>query len=441
MTAVNPDYTDTLFNMLRENSAGATPQPDMAAALPGGFVDSGASGLSAGPDRLTESGDFAHAHDPQLHAPNAGTSSSTNVAAPSANAATPPTAGPSGASSSTRARPANLPSLPDTFPEPPVPVQAEDGSLPARSDFAEGLDAYVQSLHPIKRNKALSASSPRILHLASPRSHTVARAVPRELYSLILDILRKPQDTTVGDPQLRFWVRQRFQLMNGPGDRCCALHEGKRVVLRDEIYDVIARAHTESQHGGRDKTYNVLKRDWSYVPKETVATFIKLCSVCNGKRTKEKKQAADRKEKKSRATSVGTIPTSSQLPNGSAAPPATPSTSDLYGLPVNLSNALGHAPVHFASPPHPSSSAAAAGYYSVLDPLGGSDSSSMALPVPPELAAAYGAPPAGAASQFGSAAGSTFTTAAVAAAAAAIEASRQPQQQPGRDVLTSSQQQ
>ena len=265
-------------------------------------------------------------------------------------------------------------------------------------------------------------------------------AVPRELYSLIIDILRKPQDTTVGDPQLRFWVRQRFQLMNGPGDRSCALHEGKRVVLRDEIYDVIARAHTEAQHGGRDKTYSVLKRDWSYVPKETVATFIRLCSVCNGKRTKEKKQAADRKEKKSRATSGGAGPTPSQLPEGSASP-AIPSTSDLYGLPTNLSNALGQgqAPVHF---PNPSSSAtAAAGYYSVLDPLGGSDSSSMALPMPPELAAAYGAPPAEAAGQFGPAGGSTFTTAAVAAAAAAIQASRQATQQPPGDILSSSQQQ
>ncbi|GAA5971422.1 hypothetical protein JCM8115_000208 [Rhodotorula mucilaginosa] len=403
MTAVESDYTDTFLDLLHHNSAGAALQLN-GTALP---VDSAANDLSAGPDRLTESGDFAQAHDPQTHAPTAGTSSSANAAAPPA--AGPSGAGPSGASSSTRASPANLPSLPDTFPEPPVPVQAEDGSLPARSEFAAGLDAYVHSLHPIKRNKAL---------------------MPRELYSLIIDILRKPQDTTVGDPQLRFWVRQRFQLMNGPDDRCCALHEGKRVVLRDEIYDVVARAHTEAQHGGRDKTYNVLKRDWSYVPKETVATFIRLCSVCNGKRTKEKKQAADRKEKKSRATSVSAAPTSSQVPEGSA-PPAIPSTSELYGLPVNLSNALGQAPVHFPTPPNPlSATAAAGGYYSVLDSnLGGTDSSSssMALPVPPELAGAYGAPPADAAGQFGPTGGSTFTTAAVtaAAAAAAIEASRQ----------------
>lgn len=180
MTAVDSDYTDTLLNLLRQNSAGAAPEPDRT-ALPGGFVDSAANRLSAGPDS-TDSGHFdrqtarpaydptghpvfppvdasdpSSSTDPSSHAPAAGTSSSANV--------TPPVAGPSGASSSTRASPANLPSLPDTFPEPPVPVQAEDGSLPARSDFAEGLDAYVQSLHPIKRNKALSASALRAFDL------------------------------------------------------------------------------------------------------------------------------------------------------------------------------------------------------------------------------------------------------------------------------------
>ena len=169
MTAVDSDYTDTLLNLLRQNSAGATPQLD-GPALP---VDSAANELSAGPDRLTECGDFAQTHDPQTHAPSTGTSSSADAAAPST--AGPSGAGQSGATSSTRASPANLPSLPDTFPDPPVPVQEEDGSLPDRSAFAEGLDAYVQSLHPIKRNKALSASLPQafdLLHSTHPRLHT-----------------------------------------------------------------------------------------------------------------------------------------------------------------------------------------------------------------------------------------------------------------------------
>lgn len=166
MTAVESDYTDTFLDLLHHNSAGAALQLN-GTALP---VDSAANDLSAGPDRLTESGDFAQAHDPQTHAPTAGTSSSANAAAPPA--AGPSGAGPSGASSSTRASPANLPSLPDTFPEPPVPVQAEDGSLPARSEFAAGLDAYVHSLHPIKRNKALSASPLRAFDLLrSTQSH------------------------------------------------------------------------------------------------------------------------------------------------------------------------------------------------------------------------------------------------------------------------------
>ncbi|GAA5874029.1 hypothetical protein JCM3774_001588 [Rhodotorula dairenensis] len=326
-----------------------------------------------------------------------------------ADAPGPPVAGPSRASSA-RASPANPVSLPDTFPEPPNPVNAEDGSLPQRSEFAEALEAYIQSLHPIKRNKAL---------------------MPRELYDLVIDILRKPQDTTVGDPQLRFWVRQRFQLMCGPGERYCALHEGKRVVLRDELYDVVARAHIDSHHGGRDKTYNALRKEWSYVPKETAAAFIKLCAVCNGKRAKEKQQAAERQERKRR---TGTMP---RAP--APAPPPQPSPSEMYGLPVNLANALGQAPVEFNGtatgsvhrPP---------GYLSALDPYGTTDTSSMALPVPPELAVALADPSPDGSGPFAEAGGSSFTTAAyAAAAAAAMVASQQQQSRPG-DISTSSQQ-
>lgn len=253
----------------------------------------------------------------------------------------------------------------------------------------------------------------------------------RELYELVVDILRKPQDTTVGDPQLRFWVRQRFQLMSGPGDRYCALHEGKRVVLRDEIYDVVVRAHIDSQHGGRDKTYNVLRKEWSYVPKETVATFIKLCAVCNGKRAKEKKQAAQRQERKLRAGITSRTPP--------PAPPVQPPPNEMYGLPINLANALAQAPADFSDAAN--ESMPGPGYLSALDSYGSTDTSSMALPVPPELAAALASPPPQAAGAFAETSGSSFTTAAFAAAAAAAMAVSQQQQQsrPG-DISTSSQQ-
>lgn len=72
-----------------------------------------------------------------------------------ADAPRPPVAGPSRPSSA-RASPATPSTLPDRFPEPPTPVNVEDGTVPLRSDFAEALAAYIESLHPIKRNKALS---------------------------------------------------------------------------------------------------------------------------------------------------------------------------------------------------------------------------------------------------------------------------------------------
>ncbi|GAA5988037.1 hypothetical protein JCM10908_002037 [Rhodotorula pacifica] len=302
-----------------------------------------------------------------------------------------------------RTKSASQPSLPETFPEAPPRVEADEGTLPSRSEFDETLEAYLQSLHAIKRNKAL---------------------MPRELYDTIIQILRKPQATTIGDPQLRFWVRQRFQLMTGPRDSCCALHEGKRVVLRDEIYDVVAKAHLDSKHGGRDKTYTLLRQDWSYVPKETVATFTKLCPVCSGKRApKEDRQGASRQAKEA------------PLVAGEQSRPLMPSSSSgnkEHGSSTinSLSDALGVAPADFTrlntEAPNVSSSAASSAYLEFLGPYTHTTaSSSLDLPVPPELASTLA--PSSASDVMASyvaPSSSDFATAAAAAGAAAVAASR-----------------
>ncbi|GAA6007652.1 uncharacterized protein JCM10292_002842 [Rhodotorula paludigena] len=142
------------------------------------------------------------------------------------------------------------------------PGQIDERTMPDRQEYDAAVDAYVAALHPIKRNKALMSS---------------------HLHNMVLQILQKPEDTKQGDPQLRFWVRQRFTLLKATeGDS--VLHEEKKVVLRPNLYDTIAVAHEEVKHGGRDKTYAAVKKHWSYVPKEVVTVFVKICPTCNGKR-------------------------------------------------------------------------------------------------------------------------------------------------------------
>ncbi|GAA5905484.1 hypothetical protein JCM8208_004295 [Rhodotorula glutinis] len=134
--------------------------------------------------------------------------------------------------------------------------------LPDRDAFEAGVEEYLEGLHAIKRNKALMTDS---------------------LHNLVLAILREPQNTKQGDPQMRFWVRQRFLLVAAPeGDH--VVHEGKRVVLRSHLFDAISAAHVAAQHGGRDKTFAEVRKHASYVPKETVVLYIRLCPTCGGKR-------------------------------------------------------------------------------------------------------------------------------------------------------------
>lgn len=112
---------------------------------------------------------------------------------------------------------------------------------------------------------------------------TRSLAVNDSLHHLVLAILREPQNTKQGDPQLRFWVRQRFTLLSAPeGD--FVLHEDKKVVLRSDLFDTVSAAHVAVEHGGRDKTYTELRKHSSYVPKEVVVLFIRLCPTCGGKR-------------------------------------------------------------------------------------------------------------------------------------------------------------
>ncbi|BGP32966.1 hypothetical protein JCM10296v2_004752 [Rhodotorula toruloides] len=187
-----------------------------------------------------------------------------------------PVAGPSGTAGDVAPAPAAPVGPP---PEPIiahlVPVQPSDGEMPERTAYDKAVDDYILSLHPIKRNKALMTDS---------------------LHDLVLKILIEPQNTQLGDPQLRFWVRQRFTLLEQPEGKY-VLHDNKKVVLKDALWDTIASAHVETKHGGRDKTYAAVKKGWSYVPKEVVTVFVKLCPTCGGKRATERKSTGPREKK------------------------------------------------------------------------------------------------------------------------------------------------
>ncbi|ORZ24063.1 hypothetical protein BCR42DRAFT_468358, partial [Absidia repens] len=124
-------------------------------------------------------------------------------------------------------------------------------------EFRAIVDDYLNNLSPKKRDKAL---------------------VDQHRYYLIQQVLRDPRNTAISTAQFRFWVKKMFQLQLGTMDIIC--HDNKPVAVKEQIYDILVRAHREAHHGGRDKTSALVRRKFSWIPKELVARFVRHCPFC-----------------------------------------------------------------------------------------------------------------------------------------------------------------
>ncbi|GAA6019518.1 hypothetical protein JCM10207_003730 [Rhodosporidiobolus poonsookiae] len=144
--------------------------------------------------------------------------------------------------------------------------------MPTPEAFQREVDGYIDALDPKKRKKAL---------------------ITQDLFDMIRAVLLDPSATkgNGSTAQDRHWIKKEFRL--DPDDDRIVLHAGKvdkgaaqapRLALKSELFDLIRRAHAEVQHCGRDKTFAIIKRRYSHVPKELVAQFVKLCPTCDSQR-------------------------------------------------------------------------------------------------------------------------------------------------------------
>ncbi|KAI7906288.1 uncharacterized protein BX663DRAFT_427483 [Cokeromyces recurvatus] len=138
-----------------------------------------------------------------------------------------------------------------------IPLQQDQ--FPTYKEFDSIVQDYLQNLSSKKRDKAL---------------------INQARYSIILQVLRDPRNTAVSTAQFRFWVKKMFQL----NTRQVICHDGKPVAMREQIYSILVRAHTEAHHGGRDKTSALVRRRYSWIPKELIARFVRHCPFCISRR-------------------------------------------------------------------------------------------------------------------------------------------------------------
>ncbi|KAI6118450.1 hypothetical protein F5141DRAFT_1000018, partial [Pisolithus sp. B1] len=158
---------------------------------------------------------------------------------------------------------------------PTGPTTTSQPGFPTYEQYKRIETAYLANLAPRKRTKAL---------------------ITQAMFDQIWEVLWQPDATRIGTPQFRFWVRKMFRLVNnGTNSKGKArksedfppvvLHENRPVAILEQMYEVLCYCHGSAQHGGRDKTCAVVREHYSWVPKELVAQFVKVCPTCLLKRT------------------------------------------------------------------------------------------------------------------------------------------------------------
>lgn len=165
-----------------------------------------------------------------------------------------------------------------SYPAPSTNQQhSKDLGVPSRAQYDAMEEQYILSLSTRKRPKALIGQS---------------------TFDDIWDVLHDPIRSRVRTPQFRFWVRKSFKLSwvspNGVWSSTpesdeertsVVMHDNRPVALKSQIYDIISYYHVVSGHGGRDRTMDAVRDNYSWIPKELVAQFVRQCPTCVLKKT------------------------------------------------------------------------------------------------------------------------------------------------------------
>jgi len=151
-----------------------------------------------------------------------------------------------------------------------VYVPVERPGFPTFAQYKQVEATYIHSLTPRRQGKAL---------------------ISQALFDRIWDVLHQP-DAQGETAQFRFWARKMFTLSkthqstlgvfgntnNRPQE--VLLHDNLLVAVQEQLYDLLCYCHRSTGHGGRDKTCALIRKHYTWVPKDLVSNFIKACPTC-----------------------------------------------------------------------------------------------------------------------------------------------------------------
>ncbi|KAH9477155.1 hypothetical protein JR316_0011072 [Psilocybe cubensis] len=165
--------------------------------------------------------------------------------------------------------PIMLASVPDGCQDKP-PNSMERPGFPTYAQYKQVEATYLNSLTPRRQGKAL---------------------ISQALFDRIWDVLHQP-DSQGETAQFRFWARKMFTLsknhrvslgVDENGEEApqeVLLHDNLLVAIQEQLYDLLCYCHGSTGHGGRDKTCALIRKHYTWVPKDLVSNFIKACPTC-----------------------------------------------------------------------------------------------------------------------------------------------------------------
>jgi len=209
-------------------------------------------------------------------------------------------------------------------------ISNERPGFPTYAQYKQVETSYIQSLTPRRQGKALISQS---------------------LFDRIWDVLHEPEVLVQGETaQFRFWARKMFKISSDhhvtlggveptsdDAPKEVLLHDNLLVAVQEQLYDLLCYCHGSTGHGGRDKTCALIRKHYTWVPKDLVASFIKTCPTCIMKKCGGFDSAAIASQVSGRRTGdSNTSPRDSYERNdlGSESPLLSRQTLVLSGAPV-----------------------------------------------------------------------------------------------------------
>ncbi|KAG6865594.1 hypothetical protein C0991_001143 [Blastosporella zonata] len=149
---------------------------------------------------------------------------------------------------------------------------ASKPGFPTYEEYKQIEEKYINSLAASRREKAL---------------------ISQAMFDRIWAVLHA-HDVSAESASFRFWARKQFSLgkrkkpaasSTEPSDsQTVVLHEANLVAIQEQIYEILCYGHGISNHGGRDRTCYAIREHYTWVPKELITQFVRMCPTCIAKK-------------------------------------------------------------------------------------------------------------------------------------------------------------